>query len=72
VSTTLPGIKAKHAVITPTCRLRGDEVVIDEALARLRSEFLAIVPHWPAETSEFHVVLTVSPKEPDDPEKAQP
>ncbi|HEX2882218.1 MAG TPA: hypothetical protein VHO25_22010 [Polyangiaceae bacterium] len=57
--TKTPGLCAKHAIITPTCRQKGDEAVIDEALARLRAEYIATAPNWPLDGARFHVVLTV-------------
>lgn len=60
-STTLPGVKAKHAVISTTCRQnRGDEGAADEALARLRAELLTCLANWPQEHgATFHLALTV-------------
>lgn len=57
----LPGIKAQHAIITDTCRQnRGDEGAIDEALARLKQEYLATLKFWPiGKDVTFHVALTV-------------
>lgn len=59
----IPGIKAVHAIITDTCREnRGDEGAIDEALRRVKEEYMACAPVWPAGTVQFHVVLTVERK----------
>jgi hypothetical protein len=59
--TMVPGTKAKHCVITDTCRSnRGDNEAINEALRRIREEYLACVDGWPVGKGvEFHVVLTV-------------
>jgi len=59
--TFLPGVKAKHAVISSVCRkAHGDEGAVDEALARLRAELLTCMKGWPLEkAATFHVVATV-------------
>ena len=59
--TTIPGIKAKHCFITDTCRQnRTDEGAIDEALARIRAEFMQVASGWDVgNETRFHVVLTV-------------
>jgi hypothetical protein len=39
---SIPGITAKHAIITPECRIsRGAEGAFDEAVRRLKAEYLA-------------------------------
>lgn len=60
----IPGIAAQHAIITDVCRTnRGDEGAIDEALTRLKKEFLSTVEYWPIGTgTQFHLVLTVEAK----------
>lgn len=58
-SATIPGIKAKHAVVTSVCRTnKGVQGAADEAVARLVQEYLACVPGNPPDT-QFHFVLTV-------------
>jgi hypothetical protein len=59
--TFVPGVKAKHAVISTACREgRGDAGAADEALARLRSELEALLESWPRERgATFHLLLTV-------------
>jgi hypothetical protein len=55
----VPGVTAKHAIITPVCRTgRGVEGAFDEAVRRLREEYLACQTAGNAEAS-FHLVLTV-------------
>jgi hypothetical protein len=56
---TVPGITAKHAVITPVCRAnRGIAEAFDEAVRRLRDEYLAC--QTPGnDRAAFHLVLTV-------------
>ena len=59
MTTHLPGLKAKHAIITPECRQnRGNDGALVEALKRIRDEYFAIVE---ARSDQFtcHVVLTV-------------
>lgn len=53
------GIKAVHAIISPTCRAnRGDEGAIDEALRRIKDEYTRLLLPANAE-ARFHLVLTV-------------
>ena len=61
VTTPTPGVSARHAIISDQCRInRGNEGAIDEALARIREEFLQIAPKWElGNNTTFHVVLTV-------------
>ena len=59
MKTTVPGIAAKHAVITPTCR--GNRTVagaFDEAAARVKQEYLVCQTDGNAKAN-FHLVLTV-------------
>lgn len=61
---TVPGVKAKHAVVTPACRRnRGELEAFDEAARRLREEYAAVLEGWKrsgqAERLNFHLVLTV-------------
>lgn len=54
----IPGINAKHAIITPTCRAnKGADGAFDEAVGRLREEYAACLDANP--DSNFHVVLSV-------------
>jgi hypothetical protein len=59
--TTIPGIKARHAIVTDTCRAnRGNDGVIDEVFDRLRDSYLAASKGWPVGNgAKFHFVLTV-------------
>lgn len=62
MNTTIPGIKAVHAIITPTCRMnRTDAGAFDEAVRRLRDEYIACLRG--AVTGNFHLVLTVERRE---------
>lgn len=55
--TTIPGIKAQHAIITPTCRMNRLDP-FSEAVRRLRREYDAC--QLEANTgANFHLVLTV-------------
>lgn len=63
----IPGTPAKHCIITEACREgRGDHGAIDEALARIRAEYLECVNGWLVGSGpRFHLVLTLEkPKGP--------
>lgn len=57
----IPGVPAKHAIITDTCRTgRGEDGAIDEALKRLRDEYLNCARGWPVGKGvKFHIALIV-------------
>lgn len=59
--TFLPGVKAKHAIISTACREnRGDEGAALEAVGRITDELFALMDNWPKERgAAFHLVLTV-------------
>jgi hypothetical protein len=59
--TFLPGVKAKHAIISSVCRAnRGDAGAADEAVDRLRVELGRLMEAWdPERGATFHLVLTV-------------
>ena len=60
VITKIPGIKAKHAIITPGCiQGRGIDGAVEEALQRIRGELLACIEGWKDHPCNFHVVCTV-------------
>jgi hypothetical protein len=61
----IPGIPAKHAVITDQCRRNhGAFGAVDEAVARIKQEFLACIRHHPlGRDTKFHLVLTVEAAE---------
>ena len=73
----LPGVKAKHAIITPNCRtvqrphLHPDPALaaFEEAVTRLRDEYAAICA---GRTDAFkaHLILTI--ERPDATERSQP
>jgi hypothetical protein len=64
IETRTPGIKAQEAVISPACRAnRGVEGAIDEALRRIKEEYMKLqIPV--NENAKFHVVLTVDRPKP--------
>lgn len=69
IESKIPGIKATHAVISPTCRAnRTATGAFDEAVRRLRESYEGIVA---ARTDEYdcHIVLTVAKREHDGGEK---
>lgn len=57
----VPGIAAKHVIITDKCRTnRGTEGAFDEAVSRLRKEYLETQPYQPiGKDTKFHLILTV-------------
>ena len=57
----IPGIPAKHAIISDDCRRgRGDDGAIDEAIRRMREAYDQLMKCWPVgRGTKFHVVLTV-------------
>ncbi len=64
MATDIPGIKAKHAIITDECREnKGDMLAIEEALDRIREEYFSIVNHRDdndaCDLVDYHVVLVV-------------
>ena len=54
-------IKAKHAIVTDTCRInKTDNGARDEALDRLRDEYDPLLKNWPIGSDvKFHFVLSV-------------
>jgi hypothetical protein len=65
----IPGVAAKHAIITDECRQnRGDAGAVEEALRRLREEYDNVARGWPVGSGgRFHLVLVVERPAPIDP-----
>ena len=66
VETRVPGIKARHATITPNCRRvqGGDGPAFAEAVNLLFEEYKAILKlRSDRDQVDFHLVLTVEKKE---------
>ena len=61
VTTTVPGMKAKHAIITPECRSgRGAFEAFEEAVRRLREEYRTCVAYGDGNANvSYHMVITV-------------
>lgn len=57
----IPGAKAAHAVISDNCRdAHGDEGAFDEAVRRLREEYLTCLNGWKGTPGvQFHLVLNI-------------
>jgi len=56
----IPGITAKHAIITPVCRKnRTDYGAFFEAIERLRTEYLECCKVAENESVNYHLVLSV-------------
>ncbi len=64
MTTTVPGISARHCKISNDCReLHGDDGAFDEAIRRLRKTYDECLPGWKGREVSFHVVLTVERKD---------
>lgn len=64
IQSTIPGIKAVHAIITPNCRAIHEPVgALEEAFNRLRHMYsqLQVADN---DKANFHVVMTVERSEP--------
>lgn len=60
VKTVIPGLKAKHAVVTPTCRAsKGTQVALGEALDRLWDEYSLCCTFEANRNASYHFVLTI-------------
>lgn len=60
--TAAPGAAAQHSIITPECREnRGDQGAWDEAVARAKREYDAVVEGWKGHPTQptIHLVLSV-------------
>ncbi len=55
----LPGIKAKHVIVTPECRANKGLGALDEALDRLGTAYKGLYDHVANGDARFHFVLTV-------------
>jgi predicted DNA-binding protein (UPF0278 family) len=51
-------ITAKHAIITPVCRQKGDMEAFEEAVERLREQYRQSVTSW-GDLANYHVKLEV-------------
>ena len=58
-----PGIKCKHAIITPLCRANKGLSALDEALERLKQEYIDLLSYEVNENANFHFILTVAREE---------
>lgn len=57
--TKIPGIKCKHATVTPVCRVNKGPDALDEALGHLRQEYLEMTSLEANAFADFNFVLTV-------------
>jgi len=58
--TTINGVCAKHAIITPTCREnRTPCAAFEEAISRVFDEYMEIFNQPGNENVNYHLVLTV-------------
>ena len=61
-TSTVPGIKAAHMIISDNCRTvqGGDMKAFDVAVRKLRKEYENLMDVWPkGKGAEFSVILTV-------------
>lgn len=63
-STTIPGVRAIHTIITPNCRaIHGNAGLgaFDEAVRRVREEYARCLKGWQdsEKQPDYHLVLTV-------------
>jgi hypothetical protein len=58
--TKIPGLAAKHAIVTPTCRKNRTALgALAEAIERLQLEYIACVDVPENENAVYHFVLTI-------------
>jgi hypothetical protein len=58
--TRIQGLAAKHAIVTPTCRQNRTAIgALDEAIERLRQEYIACTEVLENQDAIYHFVLTV-------------
>ena len=61
--TITPGICAKHAIVTPTCRNNRTPLgALAEAVERLQLEYIELLNHEGTDAVTYHFVLTVERK----------
>lgn len=58
ISSKVPGVRAKHLVITPNCQ-RREGAEIEDVLTHVASELNALKKQWEGRRANFHVVITV-------------
>ena len=56
----IPGIKAKHAIVTPVCRANKGPAALTEAVNLLVREYEALAGLDANSAADFHFVLTVN------------
>ncbi len=62
--TTLPGIKAKHFIISDNCcKINGEDGAIDYSLQQIREEFIRLRKAWKGKEAKIHVAITIERKE---------
>lgn len=60
----VPGVNAKHAIITPACRAgHGALEAFDHAMMRLRREYEALLRARGEDGANYHVVVSVEEPE---------
>ena len=61
VTANIPGIKARHAIVTPNCRIvqGGNIEAFEVAVGVLKKEYEACMALECNELANFHLVLTI-------------
>ena len=61
VTANIPGIKARHAIVTPNCRIvqGGNIEAFEVAVGMLKKEYEACMALECNELADFHLVLTI-------------
>ena len=60
IESVVPGLKVVHAIVTPNCRrVRGLHGAFEEAVRRLRKEYLTCDTYDCNAKVDYHVVITL-------------
>ena len=57
--TTIPGINAEHAIVTPDSLALSGEHAIEEALSRIANRYAQLSGYAQNANARYHIVLTV-------------
>ena len=60
MNTTIPGMKAVHFQITPNCRKRGQDVIVQEVVDAVATEIRSLDNAWAKDSGvHIHIVVTL-------------